>query len=542
MTAWLCAVTMVGTNMAILIPSKNIYDKQNPKVRDNVIERIEVGALEVVPDNEYGESVYNEKIIIDTYTGYNRTNTESDVRSFFRDSWTLAYGIGIAKTQITRMYCSGTIKIPKEKNNTVITEILSKIDSYGNAQIKYNAYCTKKTGSVSSIETLSETIYNPDSGAARIETSVSNNNINTDNRIFTDKIENTSLPDTGLFEIKDTIFFTQSYTVENNNYDVTATTTYPDNITNLGSLDVKYNEEKDEYEFDYIILCGIGFDRLGATKDSTFDIGSTSNTVTNTQSIVLLGETEFYFPKQIEITVYGNTIGIDLTDKTIYINGETAKKVHSIDGNELMQTSNYSLSYQDKINITIGGELSSATDTAFFELYYSETLKLGQSLYYNGEEAIITALPETENEIDYYTIKIKANGEFANKKGTSIDVFLSQIKESSITSAFTNTLNSYERGKETATIRCDISDYYEYDATAEKFKGEKVISIDNSTGQMAFKLYDKVIPMVYGSDKKDRPMSLYKNGDPKIFQVLGTKIYYNGAVWQELSLQEVDNN
>ena len=47
--------------MAILIPSKNIYDKQNPKVRDNVIERIEVGAVEVVPDNEYETPVYNQQ-------------------------------------------------------------------------------------------------------------------------------------------------------------------------------------------------------------------------------------------------------------------------------------------------------------------------------------------------------------------------------------------------------------------------------------------------------------------------------------------------
>ena len=45
--------------MAIIIPSKNIYEKQNPKVRDNVIERIEVGAVEVVPNNEYGAVVYD---------------------------------------------------------------------------------------------------------------------------------------------------------------------------------------------------------------------------------------------------------------------------------------------------------------------------------------------------------------------------------------------------------------------------------------------------------------------------------------------------
>ena len=43
----------------------------------------------------------------------------------------------------------------------------------------------------------------------------------------------------------------------------------------------------------------------------------------------------------------------------------------------------------------------------------------------------------------------------------------------------------------------------------------------------------------YGADGKDRPMSLYKDGSAKVFQVLGSKIFYDGAVWQELSLQEV---
>ena len=45
--------------MAIKIPSKNIFEKHNPKVRDNVIERIEVGAVEVVPKNEYDTVVYD---------------------------------------------------------------------------------------------------------------------------------------------------------------------------------------------------------------------------------------------------------------------------------------------------------------------------------------------------------------------------------------------------------------------------------------------------------------------------------------------------
>ena len=48
--------------MAIVIPSKHIYDKDNNKIRDNKIDRIEVGAVEVVPNNEYETPVYTKDI------------------------------------------------------------------------------------------------------------------------------------------------------------------------------------------------------------------------------------------------------------------------------------------------------------------------------------------------------------------------------------------------------------------------------------------------------------------------------------------------
>lgn len=65
--------------------------------------------------------------------------------------------------------------------------------------------------------------------------------------------------------------------------------------------------------------------------------------------------------------------------------------------------------------------------------------------------------------------------------------------------------------------------------------------IKNLTGiiKMVFDIGDNVIPQMYGADGKDHPMSRYPDGTPKVFRVCGTKIYYDGAVWQELSLQEV---
>ena len=184
---------------------------------------------------------------------------------------------------------------------------------------------------------------------------------------------------------------------------------------------------------------------------------------------------------------------------------------------------------------------------------------------------------------------------------------------------FSETLTHYKNGKETATIRCSIADYYalsevteefeplsdanfsiineppyessyapssyliykskyyiqkilDYEASDEQGIAQGVvelidnytikiyetqagayitslritmeiadvldIAIDNSTQKMSFKIYDQVIPMVYGADGKDRPMSLKLDGSPKVFTVLGTKIFYDGAIFQEISLQE----
>jgi hypothetical protein len=91
-------------------------------------------------------------------------------------------------------------------------------------------------------------------------------------------------------------------------------------------------------------------------------------------------------------------------------------------------------------------------------------------------------------------------------------------------------IEQYKRGKETATILCSVSDYYDE-------VGTKIISIDTSD-RMTFKEHDIVIPMVYGANGQDRPMSLYHNGRPKKFQVVQTEKFYDGAVWQKLTLQE----
>lgn len=431
---------MVETNMAIVIPSKNIYgDPQNPKVRDNVIERIEVGAVEVVPDNDYETPVYNVEFLNNLFS-----ISESNVGDLG-----YAYGGVTGARYYAWALLSGNqsvsvidLTIPKVKNNKYINKIYVGENKNGTPWIGVNVGYTLKKG------TASANVTN-----IQYDTNYNMVSYSLGNIIENDPEEK---PESlhGIIPKADTSF---SYTANSAPIDnqVTATS----NITLVQDTNVA-TIGYDDTDENFIKFTGIKI--ISKSKNTKLSYGQPAQ-LGQPNSITLNGEYEEYQATSIEITIYGNTIGIDLTDKTVYIpeTNKTSKKVHSVDGNELMQTANY----------------------------YSED---------NGV-----------------------------------------TKQNAIDRAFTDTQTDYAKGKETATIRCDISDYYEYNATADNFKGDKVIAIDNSTGKMSFKMYEQVIPMVYGADGKDHPMSFYQDGSPKVFQVLGSNIFYDGAVWQELSLQEI---
>ena len=403
--------------MAIVIPSSKTYERQNHKVRDNVIERIEVGAVEVLPDNEYETPVYNEPLD-SGFSFYKSVPSDKIFSQITIDGYQTEFWY--AYHWISPQYIKNfLIKIPKIKNNKWTNKIYTgKKEDEKTPYIGITVRAKKETGTATATYPLS----------------------NKPNTNYT-KTEDY----TGSITPKKT--YTYTHTISGSL--ATKSITTPEKWVNEDNINTAtYTDDNDFYYLNLTILCG--YEEIGVGGYNVF----ADTSITTPTYISLSGECEKYTAYRVEITVYGNTIGIDLKDKTVYINGETAKKVHSIDGNELMQTSNYLLD--------------------------------------SGENAIETMYGETRRE--------------------------------------------YERGKETATIRCSIGDYYEYDST------EKAISIDNSTGKMSFKMYDQVIPMVYGADGQDRPMSTYQDGSPKVFQVLGTNIFYDGAGWQELSLQEVDKN
>ena len=111
----------------------------------------------------------------------------------------------------------------------------------------------------------------------------------------------------------------------------------------------------------------------------------------------------------------------------------------------------------------------------------------------------------------------------------SNDLFQSKYKNQ-IDSNISKVLNEYSKGKEMCSLLCKVGEYYDE-------KGDLVISTKNNN-KMLFEMYDKVIPQVHNEFGEDVPLSFSTDGIAKVFSVISTNEIFDGAVWQELTLQE----
>lgn len=428
--------------MAIIIPSKNIYYKDNPKVRDNVIDRIEVSAIEPIIETNYNTNVFS--LSEDTLDLFDypkigdSLSVDVDVTEFIGEKAFSSYGYynSIFKAWFFYFaFCSSkpfyktlNIEIPKVSLNKYIENLndtkFNYSVYYGYVEYDFKINLNKTANADNKDDYYNNQRYTFSSALSE-EFSLTYDEQSSD----LSKIKNVSNEEI-LKAGEDSIIAKVNLT----------------NEENIDTATITYNKEKDAYTATIKILCGI----VKGNVQGSRDLENLPQTITE------YGTLYCYVPLKVTLDLNGKSITLNLNDKTVYINGETSKKVHSFEGNELMQTSNYIL----------------------------------------------------------------------DENGTKLNA---------IDKMYGETQNTYATGKETATIRCSISDYYDEN-------GVKEISIDNSTGKMVFSKYDEVIPMVYDGNNKDKPMSLYQNGERKTFQIIGAKSYYDGAVWQELSLIEVDKS
>lgn len=482
--------------MAIIIPSKNIYTKDNDKVRDNAINRIEISAFEVSPNNEYNTSVYNEQLKIDDV----KSSADLDNKDLKKDlrqvsgGGTSGVNVGYAFVSYSNQKVAAVqIKIPVVSNNKWIKHI------------KTGKYVDETTSKEEN--NIKVTLY------GIVEKGVATATINTN-----DEISEPILTKTETSAVKQ---FSFPSTIEAAYSEFALFAKASQSIKEAGNLStanysIQVIAGVEYYVFDLNIFCDCTVVKLTG--------GAGWQSPNTPEHINMTGEYEKYVATNAELTLYGDTIGIDLNDTPIYVPDGSGSKPLSVEGNELMQAQNY---IEREVPIKMGGYGASGMIEAERYVYSDgNLLRVGEWVEYNGEIANIIGYDNTSG---YYILGTTLGGELYNlDKGMVVNV-IATVNQ--LNANFMDTLKEYTSGKETATILCSISDYYDEG-------GDKVISVDNNADKMVFDLYDIVIPMVYGANGFDKPLSKYKDGNPKKFKVLGTRIFYDGAVWQELTLQE----
>ena len=407
--------------MAIVIPSKNIYgDPINAKIRDNIIDNISIEINKVLPDNQYEVAVINQNY----YNFYDSVSQEIiDARSYLISNVGNGqhYRTAVAFTYVLPKYANFEIIIPVIEQNKWNKNLLDKTDKDGNPNIKcvlfgehnqYNAMATAKS----------------DDGEDK-------------NIYYKGDISKTSVISEieGFYELP-------SLEIENENTVFTVTAIA--NITVNDLSNIKEQEFKpvviDEIEYyktNITVISGLEIWKLKGDTTRIFDITENIRSF----DVELNGTIEEFKPNKIEVTVYGNKIGISLNDKNVSY--KYGNKPYTISGNELLQDG-----------------------TKTYNKITSEYLATG-------------------------------------------------------------VLNSYARGKETAKLLCAIGEYKDEN-------GELVISAKNTEKPMSFNEGDIVIPKVFSANGEDVPMSRYKDGTSKQFEVVKVNFIYDGATYQELTLQE----
>lgn len=510
---------MVVTNMAIKIPSKNTYEISNPKIRDNVIERIEVNAKSITKTYTTKEEVYSQQY--DTF--YDTQTYPAKIEHIYADKDDGLYKYyAILGNYVSfaneRRLTEITAQFKIVKDNSALKRLYSGEEGIGYTIFggyRYRSMVCPFNGSL---------IFNTNNQA--LENTF---NVDISNPTYGEWIEDTE----------------KQYQVPNKIEREGELHMFGSKVADLTtSLEIPYVGNINDLTFDKItidneeyiqvkiknILCGADIIRMsGQTVPITdgIELSNYSGTMSGTQTQ--------YEPSYIEISFNGDTIKIDISDKTIYVptDDKNSKKVYSAEGSELMQTSNYLKdSSENAIETMYGGtrnqyQNGKETATLLCDIndYYDESDKLKISSKREKQEFPLENVEVSfESQIVISTIKVSIdkpyNGDIAVK-----------VKYKGLASGYKETyiyINENETSREETFAFVNIQE-------VELVEAFIVLP-------MSFRLHDQVIPYVYGANGQDQPMSKYQNGTAKVFEVVGSNIIYDGAVWQELTLQEIYNN
>jgi hypothetical protein len=180
-----------------------------------------------------------------------------------------------------------------------------------------------------------------------------------------------------------------------------------------------------------------------------------------------------------------------------------------------------SISYKDGVFHITGTPIDTTSTTQFITSYFND-IPLDDGYYY----------------LDY-----EVSGETRENVWAGIDGILSDGTYKpfifSQGSALLTKSDWGERFSFFILVERGITNYIDCYVKVMLNKGENPKKWLPTNASMYFLEHQQVVPYVRSADGTDRPMSLYKDGTPKVFEVLGNEISYDGAVFQRISLIEV---
>lgn len=336
--------------MAIIIPSKNIYgDIDNPKIISNLIDNVSIDTKEVLPNNEYEISLFNGGTI--DYFDNDKAQSQSAYKNnYYEIAGGATYNVAYAYSYLSIKYAKmQSILIPVVSNNQRVDKILTGLDKDGNAQIKYRIIGNVKKGTVTA-----------------------NVNSSSGNELPTNFVETeTSAEYNVSYELPE---FVAEGNGEYGYAFANAKVSFSDNGNILSVQPIPFSSNGKEYfRLDITLSCGLKKIEMGGGKlsDNIWYNGTISGTY------------ELFEPVAVEVTIYGNTVGISVSEKTITIG--SGNHPFSISGdNELMQNEQVANSLATQIRRSYANGKEVATLVCGISDYKDE----------NGNVVISTTRPD----------------------------------------------------------------------------------------------------------------------------------------------------
>ncbi len=544
--------------MSIIIPSRNIYEK-----KVNSISNKKLGAVEMALVDASSEETTTGSI---SFGDIDVTNSElSDRESAISEKHNVTR-LTLGTASVQNFVCVDAICFLKKESRAIFPKIIGSDDKKYVSLFKGNGITNTKNGKVK--VSINGTIISRDVTAKRTATifpstarfdfeDFRNMKITYGDYTkeyatwsFDERVISTSIKSS--LDNKETIVSTDPMYLDDDNIV----------INEIGGYDARaYIESGD-------VLCGMSLIKLTSEKKIIGVSGQTKVEFSYT------GTSIDYIPSSISISVNDcEVLNKKLDEETVVI-GDTfdKKNIFRVEKNELVQKGSGHNSKTTNANLLVKVVYDRSNANYKWSYYFEGKQYSGVAVYYTpssnkepytlelkhfSQNNWIIDTPPTCNvemlsgnivKLDNVPIGIygdtfyfifgygapnMGSGSFPpTELETTILLAISKsfYSDDLVGESYKKTLDNYKDGKETATIRCSISKYYDEN---------DILMISDENGKMSFDIYDVVTPYTYGGEGKDVPFSLKKDGTPKNFQVVGIKFIYDGAVWQELTLQEV---